>query len=30
MDVFAERRKYQRCTKTICKAFLSTGRTEME
>jgi hypothetical protein len=23
MDVFAERRKYQRCTKTICKAFLS-------
>ena len=24
MDVFAERRKYQRCTKTICKAFLST------
>jgi hypothetical protein len=24
MDVFAERRKYQRCSKTICKAFLST------
>lgn len=24
MDLFAERRKYQRCTKTICKALLST------
>jgi hypothetical protein len=23
MDLFAERRKYQRCTKTICKAFMS-------
>lgn len=24
MDLFAERRKYQRCTKTICKAVMST------
>jgi hypothetical protein len=24
MDMFAERRKYQRCTKTICKALMST------